>query len=459
MLSIRIYPIILCITLPWTGAFGANEPPAGFVRPGAIDRPQALTDADFFGDPRRVELGRLLFFDKILSGNRNISCATCHHSLTGTTDLLSLPVGEGGRGLGPARDTGAGLDRIVERVPRNSPAVFNLGARGINVLFHDGRVATDPLSPSGFASPAGDALPPGFEHVLEVQAMFPVTSATEMAGQPGENPVADAAHEGNLAAVWHLLAVRLQAIPEYGRLFAQAFDDVQAPTDIRFEHAAKAIAAFEAVAWRFDQSPFDQWLRGDPRALSPAARRGAALFYGSAGCSRCHAGALQTDQKFYAIGMPQVGPGKGDNADGFSDGADDFGRERVTGNREDRYRFRTPTLRNVAMTGPWGHAGAFNTLEGVVRHHLDPQRSLAAWTPAEAVLPYADHLPTDDAVFRSPARTAAIAAANELLPDRMSERNFADLMAFLHALTDPRALTELRLDIPLAVPSGLPVAD
>ena len=102
--------------------------------------PRPVTDWDYYDngrpDPLQVELGRLLFFDKLLSGNRNTSCATCHHSLTDTGDGLSLPVGEGGRGLGISRDTGSGLDAIHARVPRNAPPVFNLGAREFHRLFN-----------------------------------------------------------------------------------------------------------------------------------------------------------------------------------------------------------------------------------------------------------------------------------------------------------------------------------
>jgi cytochrome c peroxidase len=110
--------------------------------------PQPARDRDYYdrGAPSeaKVALGNLLYFDKILSGNGNISCATCHHPFGSTSDGLSLPVGEGGRGFGVARDTGAGSDAVPERVPRNSPHVFNLGAREFTRMFHDGRVETDP---------------------------------------------------------------------------------------------------------------------------------------------------------------------------------------------------------------------------------------------------------------------------------------------------------------------------
>jgi cytochrome c peroxidase len=120
-----------------------------------------------------VRLGKVLFYDKILSGNRNISCATCHHALTGTGDGLALPVGEGGKGLGVTRDTGSGSDAIHERVPRNAPHIFNLGAKEFTVMFHDGRVAVDNSLPSGFTSPAGEQLPLGLDNPLAVQGHVP----------------------------------------------------------------------------------------------------------------------------------------------------------------------------------------------------------------------------------------------------------------------------------------------
>lgn len=417
-------------------------------------------DSDFYV---KAELGKNLFFDKILSGNLNISCATCHHALSDTGDGLSLPVGEGGRGLDITRDTGFGANAIHERVPRNAPPVFNLGAREFTRLFHDGRVAVNPLAPSGFDSPAGGDLPEGLESVLAVQAMFPVTSAAEMAGHAGENEQANAAAEGDLASpdgVWELIAEKLRLIPEYVEMFKVAYPaEIQAAEDISYVHAANAIAAFEALAWRFDNSPFDLYLRGERTALSNDARHGMFLFYGPAGCSGCHSGAFQTDQEFHAIAMPQLGPGKGDNLPGYSDGHDDFGRERVTGNPADRFKFRTPTLRNIALTAPYGHSGAFASLEAVVRHHLDAVPSLDNYDRAQARLPSRPDLDALDFIVMDDAeRRGAIAEANELTPVTLSESDFQALMAFLQALTDPAA-HDLRKDVPMRVPSGLPLAD
>jgi len=434
------------------------QPPAG----AANRLPSAVNDADYYenGAPgeEKVLLGELLFWDKILSGNGNIACASCHHSLTDTGDGLSLSVGEGGKGLGMARDTGVGDDAIYERVPRNAPPVWNLGAHSMTFMFHDGRVGVDASQPSGFLNPAGDDLPVGLDNPLAVQAMFPVTSATEMAGQAGENSIADAVANGQLAGsggVWDQLARRLQDIPEYVELFTSAFNDVSQAGDVTYVHAANAIAAYEASAFRADNSPFDQFLRGDGRAMSPAAKRGMRLFYGPAQCSSCHSGKFQTDMSFHAIAMPQIGNGKGNGLNG----RDDFGRYNVTADTADKYRFRTPPLRNVALTGPWGHDGAYNTLRGVVEHHLDALAALDNYATGQAVLPLRDDLDAVDfEIYNDASSRADLAAASEIEPVRLNERKRDDLMAFLHALTDTASL-DIRHTTPISVPSGLPLAD
>jgi len=426
--------------------------------------PEPVTDADYYDngmpDAAKVDLGKQLFFDKILSGNLNISCATCHHSFTATGDGLSLPIGEGGRGLGVTRDTGVGADAVHERVPRNAPAVFNLGAREFTTLFHDGRVQPNAAMPNGIESPAGVGLPEGLENALAVQAMFPVTSATEMAGQAGENPVADAAAAGDLSGpfgVWEQLAERLRGIDGYVEQFIRVFDDVASADDIRFTHAANAIAAFEAVNWRADNSPFDRFLRGERAAMSLSAILGMRVFYSpnKGNCASCHSGVFQTDHSFRSIAMPPLGPGKGDGAFGY----DDFGRERVTGNSADRYGFRVPSLRNVAQTAPYGHSGAFNTLDAIVRHHLGPVASLYSYDASQAVLPARPDLDAEDyRALSDPNVLASIAKANELSPVHLSRREMRQLIDFLHALTDP-AMLDMRGDVPTSLPSGMPLGE
>ncbi|MGI9492357.1 MAG: cytochrome c peroxidase, partial [Geminicoccaceae bacterium] len=127
-----------------------------------------IEDEDFYQaghfDEAKVELGRLLFFDKILSGNRNIACATCHHPTLATADAVSLPLGEGARGLGRGRK--ASVDTpLLGRVPRNSPALFFLGANEFDRLYYDGRVEQDERQnwKSGFWSPAREQLPTGLD--------------------------------------------------------------------------------------------------------------------------------------------------------------------------------------------------------------------------------------------------------------------------------------------------------
>ena len=413
-------------------------------------------------------------FDKILSGNQNISCATCHHALTDTGDGLSLPVGEGGVGLGKSRNTAFGTDdHIPERVPRNAPPVFNLGAHEFRVLFHDGRVSVNEdvefSNNSNCETPAGDNLPDGLENVLACQAMFPVTSGTEMAGQPIDgNTIAIAAAAGNLAGpggVWEQLAARLQAIPEYVDLFVDAFDDVNDAYDISYVHAANAIAAFEGSNWRADNSPFDRYLRGDKKAMSKNAVEGMKLFYGGdsngQACADCHSGKFQTDHSFHAIAMPQIGAGRGSDSDPDDDidGHEDFGREQVTGDAGDILKFRTPTLRNVALTAPYGHTGAYNTLRAVVEHHINTDYAINNYDQSQAVLPPdADLSPLDFITMDDENLVNYIEIHSELDPFTYTPEQVNLILEFLNALTDPSSI-DLRSDQPFTVPSGLPLAD
>ena len=405
----------------------------------------------------KVELGRALFFDKILSGNRNISCATCHHPLAGTGDDLSLSVGEGGSGLGRDRNLGIGPHAIHERVPRNAPPLYNLGAKEFTRLFHDGRV--ERVSGGRFRSPVGRQLPSGLDTSLAVQAMLPVTSLDEMAGQPGENVIADAANSDRFSGsggVWDLLAKRLQKNPEYVRLFKAAYPGkIRSSNQITFVHAANALAAYEEAAFRTVESPFDQYLRGDRHVMSDVAVKGMNLFYGKAKCSTCHSGKFQTDHKFHSIALPQIGPGKGD---GYRD-LDDFGRESVTGKRADRYKFRTPTLRNVTITGPWGHDGAYSSLEAIIRHHLDPETSLNNYSTNQSSMPWRSDLANKDfSLYYNRSSRQDLAKSSTIQKVNLTDMEIAELLAFLSSLTDPRA-TQLHGEIPSSVPSGLPVSD
>ena len=418
------------------------------------DLPRSLQPSDFLEfDAGQAELGQLLFFDPILSGNRNISCATCHNPDHAGTDALSLGIGEGGLGVGPDRTPGTGGNRIRKRIPRNAPALWNLGATEVVTLFHDGRIAISDIYENGFNTPAQEWLPQGLNSILAVQALFPLTSQFEMAGDPGENQVAGAAYD-RIDAVWPIIARRVRAIPEYARQFAAVFDDVNGPLDIDITHVANAIAAFEGTEFRSHDSPFDAFLAGDASALSPRQRSGLELFYGKAGCSGCHSGPLLTDHGFHALMLPQFGPGRTRQWDPV---VRDPGHMAVSDRLRDAYRFRTPSLRNVARTGPYGHNGAYPTLEGIIRHHLAPEISFARWQPQLAALPdvpwlsATDFLPLDDAYER-----ARLSSRLDIIAVLLSDREIADLVAFMHALSGTASLGG-RLGRPAAVPSGLDV--
>lgn len=420
--------------------------------------PAAADPALPYGEPvfppqnaEEVALGRLLFYDPILSGGGQVSCASCHHPAFGTSDALSLGMGDGATGLGPDRRPDP--ENLPEqRIPRNAQALFNLGATEFTHLFHDGRLEADPARPSGLRTPLEDEMVQGFSGALSAQNMFPVLSPDEMAGHYGESDVSTAVRRGMLTGAggaWDIVARRVAAIPAY----RAAFDGViGAGTPIRFTDISNALAAFIAWEWRADDSPFDRFLR-DGTPLPEDAATGMALFYGKAGCADCHAGRFQTDHGFHAIAMPQIGPGK---AERFETHQRDIGRMRVTGRAEDAYRFRTPSLRNVTATAPYGHAGAYATLDAVIRHHLDPVASLYAFDRGQAVLPTLPGAAPDFAVLDDAAEMARIAAANELAPQTLSETEIAGLVAFLHSLADEASLTG-RLGVPDAVPSGLPL--
>lgn len=447
--AVARYLMLICVfvTLGLAVGAGGREPTDPSAR-----YPEPLSDADFRRhDTAKIALGQALFFDKFLSGNKNISCGTCHAHSLGSGDGLSLGLGEGAQGLGPRRAVEYG--GVEHRVPRNAPALFNLGAKSIVTVFWDGRLEVDPKEPSGFRAPDRFELPAGLESITAAQALFPLVSEIEMAGAPGENEIATLAfREPKLG--WAALERRLRASKAYWPLFQAAYPELKTPQELKITHVGNALGAFIDTEWRADQSPFDKWLRGDRAALSASAQRGAKLFYGAAGCATCHSGALQTDQRFHAIAMPQIGPGR---TPLLSTSMSDFGRMATTGALEDAYRFRAPSLRNILHTAPYGHAGAYATLDDVLAHHFDPEGAFEAYEISKALLPANRELERrDHRAMSDPREAAAILDANELIPARLTPAERADLKEFLKALTDPASLRG-RLGKPLAVPSGLTI--
>ncbi len=404
-------------------------------------------------NPKAVEAGRLLFFDPVLSGNKNIACATCHHPDHGTSDNLSLGLGEGGFGLGPERSAGAEDSQILKRIPRNAPGLWNLGAQEIRVLLHDGRVSISDLHGNGFDTPAAEDLPVGLRSILAAQALFPVTSEFEMVGQREENEVAKASRR-RLREGWRRIAERIRSIPEYDRLLREAYPDLAAGEEVEIRHVANALSDFVNAEFRSFDSAYDRFLAGETNALDPQEARGMQLFFGKAGCSNCHNGRLLSDQEFHALALPHIGPGRTRPFDPY---ARDVGRMGESDRNEDAYRFRTPMLRNVALTAPYGHNGAYRELRDIVLHHLDPIGALSAWTPRNTILPAADWLAvTDFLALDDRWEMERLRARVDILPVLLEEAEIDDLVAFLHALTGTASIRG-RLGIPDRVPSGLAI--
>ena len=388
--------------------------------------------------PELVHLGQALAFDKELSGNRDISCMTCHLPQFATTDARSLSIGQGATGLGPTRVHPQGVF-----IPRNAPALFNLLA--LRTLFLDGRVSED--ATGHYQTDAAQRLTPDMTHAFEfgplsAQPMFPVLSRAEMRGDGASNELA-AIDDKQVQQVWQALMERLGRISEYRRMFEAAYPGKRF-AEMNFAYASNAIAGFLVDQLAFNNSAWDQFLAGDDGALTPTQLAGAKDFL-TARCSICHNGPAFTDNKFHNVAVAQLGPGKGDGPDG----RDDFGRMRVTGNPADRYAFRTPPLRNVELTGPWGHDGAFVDLRAFVDHYSQSDAKLRAFDPSQLEpLLRGTVLPTADAILatRDTLLNGVVFPAQTI--DEVTE--------FMKALTDPAA-RDLRYLVPARVPSGLPI--
>ena len=207
---------------------------------------------------------------------------------------------------------------------------------------------------------------------LEEQALGPIHNPIEM-GETLENVVR-----------------KLNAIPGYKEQFQQIFG-----TDVTTDGIAKAIASFERTIVS-GPSPYDRYLAGDKKAMSSAAVRGMEIFNGKGHCSPCHSGPMFSDQTFHNIGV------------GADAAEPDIGREAITKDPNDRGKFKTPGLRNVAQTHPYLHTGAEKTLMAVVEYY-------------------------DRGGNRNPNLDPM------MLPLHLTQGEKKDLVAFLEALTGPVA--------------------
>lgn len=309
--------------------------------------PASNEPADNPSTAEKVALGKLLFFDPLLSENNDMACATCHHPDQGFGDGQAVANGPDGP------------------LSRNAPTLWNVAYP--KTLFWDGR-----------------------EDSLEAQVQFPLT-------HPNEMGVTD------LTA----LEAELRANPEYVALFNAAFGGGEQA--VSADNLARALAAFQRSLLS-QNSPFDRYAAGDFDALTPQQRRGLALFRsGATRCFECHAAPTFASDTFRVVGVPDDDPGRAGVAPDGQSGA-----------------FRVPTLRNIALTGPYMHNGSLATLEEVVDFYADGGGHAFGVDNVDVFV-------------------------NEF---ELSDQERADLVAFLYALTDEGALPET----PAAVPSGLAVA-
>ncbi len=198
----------------------------------------------------------------------------------------------------------------------------------------------------------------------------------------------------------------------------------------------------------FTDNAWKQYVEGDNTALSDQQKQGAILFFTPAdenggGCSSCHSGDLFSDEEHHVVAFPQFGPGKGDG------NGDDFGRERETGERTDRYRLRTPSLLNIAVTAPYGHAGAYPTLNAVLDHYNNPNNSVddffddAEWCDTQQfsgvnncqnLYPFAEQNSNSALQQLNANRQNGTA---DFLDTDLNNNERDQIVAFLQALTDP----------------------
>lgn len=305
-------------------------------------------------NPKKYLLGRKLFFDKILSGNKDISCSSCHSPDLGTGDFLPLS---------------AGVNGVM--IPRNSPALYNIAHKKLKHFFWDGRVSYNPkhdVYNTPNESLNGDyperwditeALGSG----VAAQAIFPLLSHEEMRGPIGSNELANGNSDEE---VWSLIMKRVLSLKEYTDLFKEAFPST---TEFNIGHLGNALAYFQKIEFSVNDTPWDKYLRGDKKALSDDEKRGAILFSTKAKCSTCHKGELLGGSQFANIASPQAGPGK-------DIVKNDEGRFYVTKNEKHKYMFKVPMLRNVNLTAPYFHSGVYENLEDVVNHYIGGIKSI-----------------------------------------------------------------------------------
>ncbi|MCY4405609.1 MAG: hypothetical protein OXC15_04535, partial [Rhodospirillaceae bacterium] len=326
--------LFLCAWLCLAGAAVAQADTVGDDLDAALDRVIKARGLEPLEMPPLVitpkfRLGQMLFFDPILSGTRDVACATCHLLGRGTSDGVALSLGVRAAGLAEERSA---LD--TERVhPRNTMDLWNRGHPSVRNMFWDGRVSEIEAPVSRFQTPMMDYLPDGIESVLAAQVLFPLTGEEEMLGLPGDRSApdlpaghADRPNEVALAAVGldedeperfvavhdalmrRLLGQAGTPLADwqiaYRRLIAQAFPETLLGA-VTIGDLANAVGHFQELAFVTRETPWDRYLAGEKGAMGADAKRGALLFYGKGRCVACHSGPLLSDFQFHSLAVPQ----------------------------------------------------------------------------------------------------------------------------------------------------------
>ena len=354
--------LLMIIILGWTTALQAqnrvDEVLSQYIKDFNL-KPLSLIKND---RPKLYRLGQKLFNDTLLSGNKNISCSTCHDERFATTDNLPVNIGEGSvfhydgtRKVTASHQIG----------PRNTPALFNTADPELRFLFWDGRVEynkdwdeyTTPEESLNGDYPENFEIVDALSGTLSAQVLFPMVTEQEMLGRKGSNEIANA---DSMPEQWALILKRLWSEKEYQVLIREAYPRAK----INIGHIASALAYFIKIKFAANQTPWDRYLRGDLNAMSHPEKMGAFLFMTRGQCITCHTGSHLGGNDFMGVASPQLGPGKDIHKN-------DEGRFYVTAKDADRYTFRVPPLRNVALTAPYFHSGAYQTLEEVMDHYTN----------------------------------------------------------------------------------------
>ena len=403
-----------------------------------------------FAENPRYKLGRFLFFDPILSGNRDVSCSTCHLLKYGSSDGLPKGVGAGGIGMGPNRKASS----RHPKQPRNSIELWNRDNNSVTSLRWDGAIQVSRDRYGGFQTPLGQLLPNGFENLMAIQSVMPLTRPDEMLGLPNDfsarkHPPPHASLTNEMAKlltddleshlqVFDKVVQRLiNSGSEYSSTYRQLFADAyprKAIQNISIVDLGNALSHFIELTFASRDTPWDKYLAGDFSQLDEQQKRGAILFFGKAKCAVCHDGHLFSDFDYHSIGLPQ--PSIDEGREGI-----DLGRYLVTNNPLDKHKFRTPPLRNVTLTGPYFHDGRESSLEGAVRSHINPKSNAGVFY--------------DDGSYKLSLEQVEVISPYLTFGLSLSDAEVDSILAFLKSLEDRGALNLKHL-VPDAVPSGLP---